>query len=90
MGVVDWSQAQMFMDDGMYESFIHVKFTCLRRLSQTCNLMFTLMQDNSTNYTTAVFLISDTSMLKFYMLYLVKAKSANGTNQDYIQAAQGQ
>lgn len=43
MGVVDWSQAQMFMDDGMYESFIHVKFTCLRRLSQTCNLMFTLM-----------------------------------------------
>lgn len=55
MGVVDGSHAQMFTDDGMYESFIHVKFICLRRLSHTCNLMFT-------------------------MLYLVKAKNANGTN----------
>lgn len=26
MGVVDGSRAQMFMDDGLYESFIHVKF----------------------------------------------------------------
>ena len=41
MGVADGSRAQMFMGDG----FTHVKITFLRRLSQTCNLVFTTQRN---------------------------------------------